>query len=352
MKAIRIGNHCIGKENPTFIIAEAGVNHNGDVSLAKELIKEAHQAGAHAVKFQAFTARGLCNLDLTETKNVEGLTGGSKSSYDMYKRLELSEKDIQELLQEAQHLGIDCFFSVFDEVRVQFLDTLDTCCFKISSGDLTYIPLIKKAAHTGRPIILSSGLGTLDEIRVAVSTIEATGNAQIIILQCTADYPPRDEEINLAVIEMLQKTFDYPIGFSDHSLGIEIPLAAAALGATVIEKHFTVSHDCDGPDHEMSLDPTEFKQMVAGIRRIEKARGSSVKMPTPKEATLVFSGRRGIKAARDISAGEILTDEDIIIVKPESGINPEHKEDIIGKKVLNAIKRNEPIEWETIKGDT
>ncbi|MFH1383812.1 MAG: N-acetylneuraminate synthase family protein, partial [Candidatus Omnitrophota bacterium] len=189
-RSVTIGSKIIGDGFPTFIVAEAGVNHNGDIELAKKLIVEAKQAGADAVKFQGFSAHLLCDLELTETKNVEAITGGTKSSYEMYKRLELSNDDIEELKERAQKEGILFFLSVFDEERADFLNSIDIPCFKISSGDLTHLPLIKHVARSKRPIIISTGMGTLEEVKKAVYAIEKEGNRTIIILHCTADYPP------------------------------------------------------------------------------------------------------------------------------------------------------------------
>jgi len=345
-RLVEIGNKKIGDGQPTFIVAEAGINHNGDIELAKKLIVQANEAGANAVKFQAFTAEKLCDLDLTETKDVESLTGGTKSSYEMYKALELSDDEIVELNRYAQKEGILFFVSVFDEERIDFLDSIGISCFKISSGDLTHIPLLRYAARKKRPMIISTGLATLEEVKKAVQAIENEGNNNIIILHCTADYPPKDSEINLAALATFNTMFPYPIGYSDHSLGIEIPLAASALRATMIEKHFTLDHDLDGPDHTMSADPSQLKHLTSAVRRIECARGHADVCPTDSEKKLVFSGRRGIKAACQINTGEQLTLEHMKIVKPASGIAPECLMEVVGKKVSVSIKRNDPIEWD------
>ena len=348
-KKVQIGSELIGDDQATCIVAEAGINHNGDMSLAKKLIVQAKEAGATAVKFQAFTAEKLCDLDLTETKDVESLTGGSQSSYQMYKTLELSDDNIIELNDYARKEGILFFVSVFDEERVDFLDSINIACFKISSGDLTHIPLLQYAARKGRPMIISTGLATLEEVSKAVNAIKETGNDDIVILHCTADYPPGDEEINLAALATFNKEFQYPIGYSDHSLGIEIPLAAAALRATMIEKHFTLDHNLEGPDHKMSVDTAQLKQLVSGVRRIELARGSAVIEPTSAEKSLSFSGRRGIKAACEIHAGQILSLENLKIVKPASGIEPEHLMALVGSKVTRTLHRNDPVTWDSLE---
>lgn len=348
-RQVHIGKDIIGDGHSTYIVAEAGVNHNGDMNLARELIVQAKEAGANAVKFQAFSAELMCDLDLTETKNIEKLTGGTKSSYAMYKKLELSDDDIVELHKLANEEGIAFFVSVFDEKRIRFLEEINISCYKISSGDLTHLPLLRSAAKTGKPIIISTGMGTMNEVEKAVKAIEAAGVRDIVILHCTADYPPKDEEINLAVLASLNKKFPYPIGFSDHSLGLEIPLAAAALRATMIEKHFTLDHSLDGPDHIMSLDPRELKQLVSGIRRIELARGFADKKPTKTEQKLVFNSRRGIKASRNIRKGDVLTLDNMKIVKPSSGLPPEFLMELVGRTVCQGVKRNTPIEWDIVQ---
>ncbi len=345
---VKIGNEVVGDNRPAFIVAEAGINHNGDIKLAFELISKAKEAGANAVKFQAFQAEKLCDINLTETKDVEALVG-SNSSYAMYKRLELSCDDIVRLNEYAKKEGIIFFLSVFDEERIDFLDSMGIPAYKISSGDLTHIPLIKYAAKKMRPMIISTGLADLSEVERAVRAIEDTGNRQIIILHCTADYPPGDNEINLATLAVYNKEFPYPIGFSDHSLGWDITIASAALRATMIEKHFTLDHNLDGPDHRMSLDAEEFKRMVSGIRRVELARGSSVKEPTPSEKNLLFSGRRGIKAACRILKGQTMELDKLKIVKPASGLAPEHLMEIAGKRAAVDIEQNTPIEWEMVE---
>jgi len=347
-RVVKIGNDHVGDNWPSCIVAEAGINHNGDMSLAKELIVAAKEAGADAIKFQAFTAERLCGLDLNETKDVESLTGGTKSSYAMYKSVELSDEDIIALAAYAKEQDILFFLSVFDEVRVDFLDEIDTACYKISSGDITHLPLLRHAARKGRPMILSTGMATLDEVKAAVRAIEEEGNNDIVLLHCTADYPPKDEEINLAVLATLNNTFLYPIGYSDHSEGSEIPLAAAALRATMIEKHFTLDRDLSGPDHALSVNPSELKKLVSGVRRIEAARGIGEKLPTAREEDLRFSGRRGIKASRDLHPGHIVSLDDVKIIKPAAGIQPAELMSLIGKPVSMLIEKDAAIEWSDI----
>lgn len=345
-KKVEIAGEVIGDYESTFIVAEAGINHNGDLKTAKELIVAAKECGANAVKFQAFTADRMCDLDLEETKDVEALTGGTKSSFDMYKSVELSDEDIIELKEFAEKEGILFFLSVFDEDRVDFLDSINISCFKISSGDLTHLPLLRYAASKQKPMIISTGMATLEEVKKAVSTIESEGNTDIVILHCTADYPPKDEEVNLAVLATLQKEFDYPIGFSDHSVGIELPLASGALRSTMIEKHFTLDRNADGPDHKLSADPEQLKHLVAGIRKIELARGSSVKEPTPTERKILFNSRRGIKVAKDLKAGIEITLDMLKIIKPSAGIHPEHMMEVVGMKLKKDMVRSEALEWD------
>jgi N,N'-diacetyllegionaminate synthase len=346
---VTIQGRRIGNSSPMFIVAEAGINHNGDMRFAKELIVKAKEVGADAIKFQGFTAELLCDLKLTETKDVKALTGGTKSSYEMYKRLELSHTNLRTLFEFSKKQGIIFFASVFDEKKVDFLASLKVPCFKISSGDLTHIPLLCHTARKKRPVIISTGMGTLEEVQKAVAACEREGLYELVLLHCTADYPPRDEEVNLSVLSTLKKSFDCPIGYSDHTVGLEIPFAACALGAAMIEKHFTLDKNMDGPDQKLSLDPVEFKAMVDGIRKIERARGNGVKEPSRKERGLLICSRRGIKAARAIKKGETITTNKLKVVKPASGLKPEFFDSLVGKIATRDLAYNEPIEKECVK---
>jgi N,N'-diacetyllegionaminate synthase len=346
--AVAIAGRRIGPKEPAWIVAEAGVNHNGDLATAERMIDAAKAVGADAIKFQSFQAAEMCDLALTETKDVEGVTGGTKSSYDMYKSLELSPEAHARLFAKAREVGITLFTSVFDLKMVDVLVELGTPAFKISSGDVTHLPLIRTAASTGLPIVISTGLSTLDEVGEAVACCRKAGNNDVVLLQCTSAYPPPDEEVNLNAMATLREAFDLPVGFSDHTLGIEIPLAAVALGACFVEKHFTFDTTMPGPDQKLSLDPDGFRRLVAGARRIERALGTPEKAPTASERTCLTDSRRSLFAARDIAAGERIGADAVRMLKPLRGIEPKHLDDVIGRTATRAIKRMEPIGWEDV----
>ncbi len=350
MKDVTMGSYTI-TGGRMFIIAEAGVNHDGDFKQALQLVRLAKQAGADAVKFQAFRAETLCDLVLTEDKDVEHITGKGRSSFEMYKALELSDNELRELKACADNEGILFFASVFDIGRARFLHELGVECFKISSGDITFFPLLRFVASLGRPIILSTGMATLAEVKNAVAILEDTGNHEIVLLHCTSDYPPRPNEIDLNAIKTMRDVFSYPIGYSDHTRGYEIPFALAGMQVPVLEKHFTVNTSLPGPDHKLSLGPQEFAAMVNGIRTIEQAMGSYDKRPTVREQSLLLTTRRGIKAGRDLNAGATLRLQDIRIIKPMSGLAPEFYESLDGKKLVRSVKANDPIEKDDIQWD-
>jgi N,N'-diacetyllegionaminate synthase len=345
MRTVSIGRKRIRPGAKTFIIAEAGVNHNGDISIALELVRAAKAAGADAIKFQSFQAAKLCGLNLTETKNVEAITGGTKSSYQMYKALELSDDDHRKLTRECKKNGIIFLSSVFDEERVDLLKKLGTAAFKISSGDITHLPLIKHAAGKGLPMLISTGMSTIGEVENAVRCCREAGNEDIVLFHCCCNYPADYKNINLNAMETMHKAFDVPVGYSDHSVDIFVPVAAVTMGASVIEKHFTLGNDMPGPDHALSLDPNNFSKMVQGIRAVEKAKGSFVKQPAPTEVNLVHDGRRSLVALKEIKPGQRITRSALTAIKPASGISPDHLDAIIGKRAKKTIKKSKPVRW-------
>jgi N,N'-diacetyllegionaminate synthase len=346
--SVMIAGRAVGHDEPAYLVAEAGVNHNGDVAIAERMIDAAKAAGADAIKFQSFQAAEMCDMELIETKDVEGVTGGTKSSYDMYKSLELSPDAHRRLFAKAAEVGVTMFTSVFDMRMVDVLVELGAPAFKISSGDVTHIPLIRRVAQTGLPVLISTGLSTLDEVGEAVACCREAGNDDIVLLQCTSAYPPPDDEVNLNVMATLRDAFDVPVGFSDHTLGIEIPMAAVAMGACLVEKHFTLDTAMPGPDQKLSLDPDGFSRFVTGVRRIEAARGSAAKAPTASEQACLTNSRRSLYAARDIAAGETITALMIRILKPCKGIEPKHLDEVVGRATRRAIARMAPIFWDDL----
>jgi len=341
-----IGDKEIGKGR-TFIVAEAGVNHNGDIGTALKLVKAARNSGADAVKFQSFRAEWMCDFELTETKDVEGVTGGSRSSYDMYKALELSDEGHRQVSAYARELGLICFFSVFDSRSIPLLEELDVPAYKIASGDLTHKPLIEGVTRTGKPVLVSTGMSTYSEVLDLYEWISLKTEA-LALIHCVSEYPAPMESLNLNVISEWKASFECSIGFSDHSLGLLASPIAVALGAEIIEKHFTLDNHMDGPDHKLSLDPQDFNQMVDSIRAVEHALGHSYKMPSEGELDARENSRRGIKVARELAAGHTLTLEDLAIIKPDSGLSPSFLEDVLGAQLRHDMKKGSPLNWQDL----
>jgi N,N'-diacetyllegionaminate synthase len=340
---VKISDRLIGDGEPCFIIAEAGVNHNGKVTLAKKLIDAASRAGADAVKFQTFRAENVITTGAAKAAYQKKSTGARESQLEMVKKLELAEKEFKDLYIYARKKGIMFVSTPFDNGSVDFLDKLGVPAFKISSGEITNLPFLKYIAAKGKPMILSSGMSTLAEVKEALKAIQAGGAENIILLHCVSCYPARIEDTNLRVMETLRRTCKLPVGLSDHSQGITIPVAAAALGACVIEKHFTLDRTLPGPDHKASLEPDELKAMVQAIRDVEKAMGSGKKEITPGEKDVKKAARRSIVAAQDIPAGTIITDAMLAFKRPGTGIEPKRIATVIGRKTKENIRRDELI---------
>jgi len=301
------------KEKPCFVIAEAGINHNGDIRLAKRLVDVAVSAGADAVKFQTFKTEELLN------ENIE-----------VIKKLELSNKDHYELSDYCKQKGIIFMSTPLDNGSVDLLDKIGVPMFKVASCDLDNLPLLKYIAKKGKPIILSTGMGTITEVGEAIDTIKSAGNDNITLLHCVSVYPPK--EVDLRAIQTLSDAFKLPVGYSDHTIGISVPLAAVALGAKVIEKHFTLDKKMKGFDHAVSADPEELKTLIAGIREIEKSLGTGIKKPTKEEVEKKKSFRRSITANTDIKKGETITEKMLSIKRPGTGLSPKYYEDIISSR--------------------
>lgn len=345
IRKIKIQNKHIGEDESTFIIAEAGINHNGNIELAKKLVDVAVKAGADAIKFQTFRAENVVTRDAPKANYQVRNTKSNESQYDMIKKLELSEDEFKELYKYAKRRRIIFLSTPFDFGSVDFLEELGVPAFKVSSSDLTNLPLLEYIAQKGKPIILSTGMGTLGEIEEAINTIKKAENEDIILLHCITSYPSKFESLNLRAIKTLKWAFKLPVGFSDHSLGIYAPIAAVALGAVVIEKHFTLDKNLPGPDHKASLDPNELKEMVNAIRLIEKALGNGIKRPTPEEEEIKKVARRSIVAKIDIPKGTILTEDKITFKRPMTGLPPKYYKEIIGKRARRDIRADEVIYW-------
>lgn len=322
---------------PCFIIAEAGVNHNGDVNLAKRLVDVAVEAHADAVKFQTFNAERVVTADAPKAEYQERTTGSAESQYEMLRRLELSETAHRELFQYCFSKGIPFLSTPFDEHSADFLDELGVKAFKIPSGEITNFPLLEHIARKQKPIIMSTGMSTLDEVRAAVNVISEAGNRDLTLLHCVSDYPANPIDVNLKAMQTMGSSFGFPVGYSDHTLGIDVALAAVALGATVIEKHFTLDRALSGPDHLASLEPAELIALVKGIRNVEAALGHGRKEPAASEANTAAVARRSLVAARTIQAGSLLTAEMVIIRRPGTGLPPSMLPRLVGHSVRQDI---------------
>ena len=336
-------------ENPTFIIAEAGVNHNGDIDLAKKLIDVAKGACVDAVKFQTFKAENVATKNVEKAEYQKETTGMEKSQQDMLKKLELTEYDFVELADYAKEKGILFLSSPFDKESVDLLDEINVPVFKVASGEITNFPLLKHIAEKGKPIILSTGMATLGEIEDALRVSREEGAVDVVLLHCVTSYPAKMEDVNLRVIATLKHAFKLPVGFSDHTLGITVPTAAVSLGAVVIEKHFTLDKNLPGPDHKASLEPDELKEMVVAIRDVEKALGDGIKISTKEEEKIKKVARRSVVVKADIPKGTTIAENMLGIKRPGTGIAPKYMDLIVGKKAKENIRKDEIVTWKMVE---
>lgn len=329
----------------TYIIAEAGVNHNGNIQLAYEMIDKAKEAKVDCIKFQTFKAESLVakNADMAEYQQ-KNLNNSGTRQIDMLKSLELSHKDFIELQDYAVGKGLDFCSTPFDSESVEFLNTLNMPFWKIPSGEVTNLPIVIQIAKLNKPIIMSTGMCTLEEIRYVLDQVRKFNNQKIVLLHCNTQYPTPYEDVNLNAMATLKDKFNVEVGYSDHTLGIEVPLAAVALGARVIEKHFTLDKSMKGPDHIASLDPDELKHMVSGIRHIEKALGGNEKKVTNSEQKNKSVARKSIVAKRFIKKGEVFTEENITTKRPGTGISPMKWFDVLGLSAAKDYQEDELIE--------
>jgi N-acetylneuraminate synthase len=327
-----------------YIIAEAGVNHNGDIDLAKKLVAAAKKSGADAIKFQTFLTEELVSKDCS--KPVYQKRSSEKTQWEMLRKLELSFDEFEELKKLSDRKKIEFISTPYDRKSIDFLDTIGVKKFKIASADLINKPLIERVAKTDKHIILSLGMASIDEIIRSVKYIESFGNKDISLLHCTTSYPTPYNEVNMKLLPKLQQLFDYPIGYSDHTVGIEISIMAVSMGAKIIEKHFTLDRTMEGPDHFASSEPKEFAKMTQAIRNVECAFGTSEKDITSSERQNIFFMRRSIHAARKLKRGEIIEKNCIKITRPFDGLEPWLIEKIIGKKIKTNIKKDDPITME------
>lgn len=341
------------KLDKVLIIAEAGVNHNGDLDKAIELIEVASSAEVDVVKFQTFKADRLVSKAAKKAKyQSENIEDSDDSQYTMLKALELSEEDHRNLIQECKKRGIQFLSTAFDLDGLDYLDSLGLPFFKCPSGEITNFPYLKRLAEKRKPVILSTGMAEMQEVKDAVEVLLTYGltKEEITILHCNTEYPTPMADVNLKAMNTIGEEIGVQIGYSDHTMGIEVPIAAVALGAKVIEKHITIDRDLSGPDHRASLEPDELKKMVQAIRNIEKAiSGSGRKVVSPSEHPNVEIARKSIHTARTMNAGEIVKETDMISLRPGNGISPMEWEQIIGKKINRPYNALEMIERSSLE---
>jgi N,N'-diacetyllegionaminate synthase len=319
----------------TLIIAEAGVNHNGDITLAKKLIDEAANAGADIVKFQTFIAENVISASASKADYQINNTGQIESQLQMVKKLELKFDDFVALKKHADTKGIMFLSTPFDIESIHFLNNLGLPIFKIPSGEITNLPYLELIASFNKEVIMSTGMATIDEIEEAINILTSHGTQRdkISLLHCNTEYPTPFTDVNLKAMYHLSNQFGLKVGYSDHTLGIEIPIAAVAMGACIIEKHFTLDKKMDGPDHVASLEPDELRKMVDAIRNIEQALGSGFKSPSASEKKNIVIARKSIHLKRALVKGSIITADDLIMKRPGDGISPLKYHEVIGKKL-------------------
>ena len=326
-----------------FIIAEAGVNHNGCFDLACRMVDAAKKAGADCIKFQTFKA---CNLVTRNAKKAEyqEKTTGSASQEEMLKKLELSYDAFLSLKQYCDRTGIRFLSTPFDFESIDFLNTIEMPFWKIPSGEITNLPYLLAIARTGKPVVMSTGMCGMDEIGAAIRVLKENGAKDIRLLHCNTEYPTPFEDVNLRAMRTMRDAFGLEVGYSDHTPGIEAPIAAAALGATIIEKHFTLDRNMEGPDHKASLEPDELAAMVRAVRNVELALGNGIKEPSNSEKKNIAIVRKSIVAARNIKKGETLTEDNLSTKRPGSGISPMKWFEVIGTKAIRDFGESELIE--------
>lgn len=341
---VTVGGRRIGQGEPCFIVAEAGVNHNGDLTLARQLVVAAAEAGADAVKFQAFHADEVASPEAPKAGYQIRATSHHESQLEMLRTLELGADALAELKALAEEHELVFLASAFDEQSTDALDRLGVAAFKIASGEITNHPLLAAIGARGRPVILSSGASDLEETKAAIDVLRHAGAPEVVVLHCTTAYPAAAEEANLRALETLRDRLEVPVGYSDHTEGDETALAAVALGACVLEKHFTLDRALAGPDHSTSVEPGDLAQLVRRVRRVEAALGDGVKRPGATERSNAAAVRRSLAAAGDIPAGSVLTPAMLTALRPGTGISPTRIDEVIGRRLRRDIARHQLLD--------
>ena len=344
----QLGTRRIGAGEPVYIVAELSANHQGSLNVALDLVRAAHQAGADAVKLQTFTADSLTlDSDRPEFRVSGGTLWDGRTLHELYQEAQTPWEWHAELFAEARRSGLDCFSTPFDAAAVEFLEKLDPPAYKVASFELVDIGLLQRIAATGKPVILSTGMATLEEIHEAVSALREAGCRELALLKCTSSYPAPPDEANLRTIPHLAQEFGCPVGLSDHTQGIAVPVVATALGASIVEKHFTLSRKTPGTDSAFSLEPGEFAEMVRAIRTAEKSLGQVHYGLSPAEQkSRAF--RRSLYVVADIAAGAVFTPENVRSIRPANGLPPKALPLLLGKRAARNLVRGEPLTWDSV----
>lgn len=346
--SLKIGKHTIGPGHPVYIVAELSANHNQSFDQAVQIIHAAKEAGADAVKLQTYTADTITIACERPEFRIQGTLWDGRTLHDLYAQAYTPWEWQPKLKRVANDLGLDLFSSPFDASAVDFLESMDVPAYKLASFELVDIPLIEKMARTGKPLIISTGMATVDEIEEAVLAARRAGATELALLKCTSSYPAPPEEMNLRTIPELARRFDAPCGVSDHSMTVAVPVAGVALGACLIEKHLTLSRSQFGPDSAFSLEPQEFKEMVGAVRTTEKALGHVHFGVSPREASSrVF--RRSLYAVQDIKRGELFTAANVRSIRPAHGLHTRYLPEILGQRAACDIARGTPLSWEVVR---
>jgi len=347
-EAISIGGRLIGPGGPTYVVAELSANHSGRFERALRIVQAAKEAGADAVKLQTYTADTITVASESEVFQIGGGTlWDGKTLHALYGEAYTPWEWQPKLKQAAEELGMQCFSSAFDPSAVDFLEQMQVPAHKVASFELVDLPLIRKMAATGKPLIMSTGMATIEEIEEAVQTARAAGAKEIALLKCTSAYPAPAEEMNLRTIPELQRRFGAPVGLSDHTMGIAVPVAAVSLGACIIEKHLSLSRADGGPDSAFSLEPAEFKAMVDAVRATEKALGE-VHFGVSEQEGRSRVLRRSLFVVRDVKKGEVFTPENVRSIRPAHGLHTRHLEEVLGKSAKQDIARGTPLSWDLV----
>jgi len=346
---VNLGSRVIGPGHPVFIIAEAGVNHNGQMELARRLVDAAAAAGVDAVKFQTFKAEKVVSSGAPQATYQMKNTGVEETQLAMIRRLELDAERTAELGEYCSSVGIEFLSTPFDEESAELLQALGVPAFKVGSGELTNHRFLKYLAEKGLPLIVSTGMASMEETEAAVAAIRGAGGRGLCLLHCVSAYPAPPEESNLRSMDTLRRNFHVPVGWSDHTLGLHVTVAAVALGASLVEKHFTLDRSLPGPDHAASLEPQELAALVRQVREVESALGDGVKRCMPSEENTAAVARRSVHTAADLPAGHVIGPDDLLLLRPGTGIGAHEVEKLVGRRTLRRIPAGTMLSWSDIE---